>query len=86
MNKLMLFIGRGTYVNKNHISQLIRWKSNGTTDAHYELTMASNSSKPVVYKIYRDEPEYDHISHFLKEESLPIFNYAEFAEVGRPLP
>ena len=82
----MLFVGRSTYLNKNHITQMIRWKPTDTTDAHYEITMASNNSQPPVYKIYRNEPEYDHISHFLKEESIPMFNYSQFAEVGRALP
>jgi len=78
----MLFVGRGTYLNKNHISQMIRWAPTNQSGAHYEITMIEPKTQPSVYKIYEHEPEYEHISHFLKEETAPVFNYAEFAEKG----
>lgn len=85
MNRSLLFIGRGTYLNRNHIAQFIRWGPTSTHSAHYEITM-SRGITPHTHKIYENEPQYDHISYFLNEESSPVINHVEFAERGQPLP
>ena len=85
MNRGLLFIGRGTYLNRKYIAQLIRWGPTTTDPAHYEITMSRGIS-PRTHRIYETEPEYDHISHFLKKESSPVINHVEYAERGQPLP
>jgi len=85
MNRALLFVGRGTYLNKNQIAQLIRWGPTLKDPAHYEITM-SRGMIPRKHKIYETEPEYNHVSNFLKEECGPVINHVELAERGQPLP
>jgi hypothetical protein len=90
MSRLFLNIGRGTYLNKYKIDQIIRWEFDIITKkpAHYEIFVNGSKSgdKNLTHKIYGNEPEYDHISHFLKTESETLPNYRDYAERGQVFP
>ncbi len=87
MNSL-LYIGRGTYLNKNNISHYIRWAKTQTTPGYYSITM-KNRRRGQMFKIYENEPQYKDISEYLKEQlgsnikSQQSINYVEFAERGQ---